>query len=308
MSLFGFFKNKEREPAPESTQSPEKTVLEQNRDKSVASAREICTAIDALLFSMRSAKKYPQLTEENIADLTERFSNIEKVLSATHCDGDVSELDAKILSLVEKLESQIAESPMEEWDRTVSRLNAAVLARIKSEYEVRLAALDMAELYLEHTNGVWLKQIESLQAIHDEITDEVERLKQEEMIIGTRKNLAMNKQRLEQIRNDRILLENNRVSPSEGTLKDIDELLSKLRTEEPSFVRIAQVNAEAIRRSTIETKVAIQNMHDVNQKLQDAMDAAEMQAKAQAAELGRASREVVEAEKASKREADAVAE
>ena len=308
MSLFDIFKKKGNDAAPEKPQPRELSAVEQNREKSVASAKEIVAAIDALLFSMRSAKKYPQLTEENIADLTERFSNIQKVLGATHCDSDVSELDGKILSLVQGLESQIAESPMEDWDSTLTRLNGAVLARIKSEYEVRLAALDMAELYLQHTNAAWQRQIVGLEATRKETTNEVEQLKLDEMIIGTRKNALVNTQRLEEIRSLRLQLENDRVSPSEGVIKGIDGLLSSIRTATPDFVKIAQINAEAIRQKTVETKVAVEDMQEANRKLQDALDAAEMQARAQGAQMKDAAQSVVETVQESTREAVAESE
>ena len=307
MSLFDVFKKKGKGAAP--VEKQELSPTEKFREASVASGREIVNAIDALLFSMRSAKKYPQLSEENIADLTERFNNIQKVLSGTHSDFDVSELDGKILSLVKGLESQIAEDPMESWDKTLSRLNGAVMARIKSEYEIRLAALDMAELFLEHTNAAWQRQIAALEATKKETSNEVEQLKQDEMIIGTRKNLLVNVQRLEEIRSLRLQLQTDRVSPSEGVVRDIEKLLASIRTATPEFMKIAQLNAEAIRQKTIDTKVVVEKMQEVNQQLQDALDAAEMQAKAQSVQMKDAATVVQSVQESeAKRDREAIAD
>ena len=311
MSLFDIFKKKQNEPNRDAApQKPELSEVEQHREQSVASGEQIVTAIDALLFSLRVTGKYPQLTEDNIATLSERFNNVQKVLGATHCDSDVSELDSNILILVQGLESQMVDSPMQAWEETLTRLNAAVLARLKSDYEIRLAALDMSELYLMHTNEVWKNQIASLEAAKNEITDEVEKLRLDEMTIGTRKNLLVNVKRLEEIKSLRLQLQNDRVSPSGEVIKGIENLLSSIRTAKPEFMKIAEVNAEAIRQKNIETRVAVSEMREANRKLQDALDAAEMQASAQSARMERAAEQVAQAvqETGTHQEREAVAE
>lgn len=298
MSLFDIFKKKESDVKPqEAPQSRELTDVERNREASVASAQQIIVAIDALLFSMREPKKYPELTEENIASLVERFGNVQKVLGGTHCDCNVAELDGRILSLIQGLENNINHLPMKSWDEVMARLNDAVRARLKGEYEIRVAALDMAELYLQHTDATWTRQVQELQAAREKTTNPIEQLELDEMIIGTRRNILMNVKRREEIRTMSLRLQNDRVSPSEGTIRDIDKLLSSIKTETPEYVKIANLNAEAIRQKEIESKVALTSMREANDRLRDAMEAAELSAQMYGARLDEAVEQAAEPRK-----------
>lgn len=298
---------KPEQPAAEASRQDEDSTIERNRERAAASGREIISAVDALLFSMRSAHRFPSLTEEDVASLAERFGNLQKFIGGTHCDNDVSELDANILAFVQCLEGQMADAPREGWDELLKRLNGAVKARIASEFEIRAAALDMAEALLINTNAAWEKQVAQLEEAVKGTSDMVQQMRLQEQAFGTRKNILVNRQRLEEIAALRLQLQESRIGPSPEAIRQIEAQLSEIRTATPEFLRIAQENEEALRKKTIENKVMVEQMKEMNQKLQDALDAANAQSLPQGEKLSAAAQSIAE-QTAARREADQIAD
>lgn len=263
------FKRKES-LSEELVQPKEKSETELFQEKAGESAKSIVKAIDELLGELGDKNAYPNLGEEGLSHVAERLERIQTALNGSHSDYDVSELDANILALVGNLGGQMKNADEAKWKPILDTLGSAIRSRIVSEQKIRMASLDIAECMINQTNETWTAELSILEDKVETVKDELLKADYSMQLMAVKRNLLVNKKRLEEIANSRLQLETMSSSPSPEILKTIDQQLAAVMTDLPASIKTLSMNIEALRQKEIGEKNRLDEMTQIVDAFEDA--------------------------------------